>query len=181
MKGKSEEKINIPSNSNKYHINKNSYDCDQLEKNIHLKKKVNFISKEEDKKFDYNNKMIYFEKINDKSIKYNTTNKSKSKLISEKASKDNKNTGYGNILPKIKIDLNSRKCFNDQSKEFTQYTQKPSNKYTKIKSSDPFVLDKKNTTNFSYVYSAGGIPCRIQHGAIKLKLKWDIEIESNYS
>jgi len=55
---------------------------------------------------------------------------------------------------------------------------KPSDKYTKIKSSDPFAAGKKHKTNFGYVYSAGGIPCRIQHGSIKMKLKWDVEPES---
>ena len=42
MKGKSEEKINIPSNSKKYHIYKNSYDRDQLEKNIPLKNRLHY-------------------------------------------------------------------------------------------------------------------------------------------
>ena len=50
----------------------------------------------------------------------------------------------------------------------------------KLSVSDPFNTEKKNKTNFGYVYSAGGIPCRILHGSNKLKLKWDIEPESNY-
>lgn len=29
--------------------------------------------------------------------------------------------------------------------------------------------------NFSYVYSSGGVPCRITHGNVKLSLKWDRE------
>jgi len=36
-------------------------------------------------------------------------------------------------------------------------------------------MGKKHKTNFGYVYSAGGIPCRLLHGNVKLKLKWDIE------
>lgn len=55
---------------------------------------------------------------------------------------------------------------------------KPSDKYTKVKSSDPFELGKKHKTNFGYVYSAGGIPCRIQHGSVRLNLKWDIDPDS---
>jgi hypothetical protein len=55
---------------------------------------------------------------------------------------------------------------------------KPSEKYSKIKSSDPFAMGKKHKTNFGYVYSAGGIPCRIQHGSVRMRLKWDIEPES---
>jgi hypothetical protein len=56
---------------------------------------------------------------------------------------------------------------------------KPSDKYTKIVSADPFATGKKHKTNFGYVYSAGGIPCRIEHGSVYLRLKWDIEPESN--
>jgi hypothetical protein len=39
-------------------------------------------------------------------------------------------------------------------------------------------MGKKHKTNFGYVYSAGGIPCRIQHGSVRMRLKWDIEPES---
>jgi len=56
------------------------------------------------------------------------------------------------------------------------FAEKPSVKYTKIKSADPFALGKKHKTNFGYVYSVGGVPCRIEHGAIYLKLKWDVDI-----
>lgn len=55
--------------------------------------------------------------------------------------------------------------------------QKPSEKF-KVCLSDPFNTEKKNKTNFGYIYSAGGIPCRILHGNSKLKLKWDIEPSS---
>jgi hypothetical protein len=55
--------------------------------------------------------------------------------------------------------------------------KKPSDKF-KVFYSDPFNSDKKNKSNFGYVYSAGGIPCRILHGSVKLKLKWDIEPSS---
>ncbi|MFM7858811.1 MAG: hypothetical protein ACKO96_44530, partial [Flammeovirgaceae bacterium] len=48
----------------------------------------------------------------------------------------------------------------------------------KVCHSDPFNATKKNKANFGYVYSAGGIPCRILHGGVKLKLKWDIEPSS---
>lgn len=59
------------------------------------------------------------------------------------------------------------------------FTEKPSVvKTTKVKSTDPFALGTKHKTNFGYVYSAGGVPCRIMHGSVKLKLKWDIEPDS---
>lgn len=55
---------------------------------------------------------------------------------------------------------------------------KPSDKLTKMKFSDPFSFGAKHQTNFGYVYSAGGIPCRIEHGNVKMKLKWDIPPEN---
>lgn len=57
---------------------------------------------------------------------------------------------------------------------------KPSDKITKMKFGDPFAVGSKHQTNFGYVYSAGGIPCRIEHGNVRMKLKWDIPPESNH-
>jgi hypothetical protein len=44
------------------------------------------------------------------------------------------------------------------------FKEKPSDKFMKIKTADPFSGGKKHKTNFGYVYSSGGIPCRINHG-----------------
>lgn len=42
---------------------------------------------------------------------------------------------------------------------------KPSDKLTKVKTSNPFASTKtKQKTNFGYAYTAGTIPCRINHG-----------------
>ncbi len=44
----------------------------------------------------------------------------------------------------------------------------------KIKTADPFgQATKKHKTNFGYVYSAGGVPCRINHGTVVHKIQWD--------
>ena len=54
------------------------------------------------------------------------------------------------------------------------YTQKPSAKYTSIKTADPFATTaKKHKTIFGYVYTSGGVPCRIQHGGVNNHLVWD--------
>ena len=50
------------------------------------------------------------------------------------------------------------------------FTQKPSLKFSKVKTADPFSVGKKHKTNFGYVYSAGGIPCRINHGTVHHKI-----------
>ena len=55
---------------------------------------------------------------------------------------------------------------------------KPSQKFSNTKCSDPFTFGNKHQTNFGYVYSAGGIPVRIEHGNVKLKLKWSIPPEN---
>eukprot|EP01015_Nassula_variabilis_P006811 TRINITY_DN15180_c0_g1_i1.p2 TRINITY_DN15180_c0_g1~~TRINITY_DN15180_c0_g1_i1.p2 ORF type:complete len:216 (-),score=43.34 TRINITY_DN15180_c0_g1_i1:37-621(-) len=54
------------------------------------------------------------------------------------------------------------------------FTEKPSAKLMSIKTADPFANQtalKKNS--FAYVYSAGGIPCRINHGSVNNRLQWD--------
>lgn len=53
------------------------------------------------------------------------------------------------------------------------FTNKPSDKFMKIKTADPFSGGKKHKTNFGYVYSSGGIPCRINHGTVSHKIHWD--------
>lgn len=49
---------------------------------------------------------------------------------------------------------------------------KPSDKYTKIKTVDPFSNSntKQKQGSFAYVYNAGGIPCRVNHGSVNLYL-----------
>ena len=53
------------------------------------------------------------------------------------------------------------------------FNQKPSDKLTKVKTADPFKSAKKHKTNFGYVYTSGGIPCRINHGCNTNKISWD--------
>jgi hypothetical protein len=82
-----------------------------------------------------------------------------------------------NLKSPKSIDIKQKK--NENFVKQSSKKPKPSDKF-KVCSSDPFNLGKKNKSNFGYVYSAGGIPCRILHGNVKLKLKWDIEPSSIY-
>ena len=51
---------------------------------------------------------------------------------------------------------------------------KPSDKLTKVKTANPFASNKtKQKTNFGYAYTAGTIPCRINHGCNFNKIQWD--------
>ena len=54
----------------------------------------------------------------------------------------------------------------------------PTEKLRRIKLGNPFAVGKKHKTNFGHVYSAGGIPCRIEHGNVNMKLVWTIPPES---
>ena len=54
---------------------------------------------------------------------------------------------------------------------------KPTAKLRSIKLGNPFATANKHKTNFGYVYSAGGIPCRIEHGNVSMKLVWSIPLE----
>jgi hypothetical protein len=54
----------------------------------------------------------------------------------------------------------------------------PTAKLRRIKLGNPFAVGNKHKTNFGHVYSAGGIPCRIEHGNVNMKLVWSIPPES---
>ena len=54
----------------------------------------------------------------------------------------------------------------------------PTEKLRRIKLGNPFAVGNKHKTNFGHVYSAGGIPCRIEHGNVNMKLVWTIPLES---
>jgi hypothetical protein len=54
------------------------------------------------------------------------------------------------------------------------FTQFPSSKFTSIKTVDPFA-DKKGNS-FAHVYSAGAIPCKINHGSVSMKLQWNKDV-----
>ena len=54
------------------------------------------------------------------------------------------------------------------------YTQFPSSKFTNIKTVDPFAEKKGNS--FAHLYSSGAIPCKIEHGSVSMKLKWNSNV-----
>ncbi|GBG30543.1 PACRG-like protein [Hondaea fermentalgiana] len=51
-------------------------------------------------------------------------------------------------------------------------TDRLSKKFDKLPSGDPFAK-AASSSNFSFVYSQGGIPCRINHGGVYCRLQWD--------
>lgn len=59
----------------------------------------------------------------------------------------------------------------------TGFTEKPSSRFLNIKTDDPFAA-KTNVKNnsFAYVYNAGGIPCRVDHGTAINRIKWDSNV-----
>ena len=59
----------------------------------------------------------------------------------------------------------------------TSKKNKPTAKLRNVKLGNPFKAANKHKTNFGFVYAAGGIPCRIEHGGVNLKLIWNIPIE----
>lgn len=50
------------------------------------------------------------------------------------------------------------------------FVNKPSDKFKKVKTADPFTSGKKHKTNFGYVYASGGVPCRVNHGSVNHKI-----------
>ena len=56
---------------------------------------------------------------------------------------------------------------------FWQGNNRVSKRLDAHKSSDPFARAGKQKTSFAVCYNSGGIPCRLDHGAVKCKLRWD--------
>jgi hypothetical protein len=51
------------------------------------------------------------------------------------------------------------------------FTEFPTAKLTSIKTVDPFSEKKGNS--FAHLYSSGAIPCKIEHGSVHMRLKWN--------
>lgn len=51
------------------------------------------------------------------------------------------------------------------------FTEFPTAKLTSIKTVDPFAEKKGNS--FAHLYSSGSIPCKIEHGSVHMRLKWN--------
>jgi len=56
----------------------------------------------------------------------------------------------------------------------TGFTEFPSAKLTAIKTVDPFSEKKGNS--FAHLYSSGAIPCKIEHGSVHMRLKWNSNV-----
>ncbi|KAG2378799.1 hypothetical protein C9374_007947 [Naegleria lovaniensis] len=65
-----------------------------------------------------------------------------------------------------------------ESKHVKRFTQE---RYDKHKTANPFTAKNKFKTTFGGVYEAGGIPCRIQHTAANMHLKWDQDPQDMFS
>lgn len=57
-----------------------------------------------------------------------------------------------------------------------KFTVKPSSRLTQMKTNDIFADNSKkgkNSNTFRQFYDSGGIPCRILHGGVKMRIQWD--------
>ncbi len=93
------------------------------------------------------------------------------KVITPITKKPTKSIGVG-IVGKRK-----KKGEEEEKKEETKtgFTQKPSNKFTSIKTASPFTSSgAKFKSKFAQAYSeTQQIPCRINHGSVINRLQWD--------
>jgi len=59
------------------------------------------------------------------------------------------------------------------------WNELPSSRLKSVKCADPFATKSSQfKTNFANVYNAGGIPVRLNHGAVNITLKWGKEPSS---
>lgn len=54
------------------------------------------------------------------------------------------------------------------------FTEFPTAKLMAIKTVDPFAQKKGNS--FAHLYSSGAIPCKIEHGSVNMRLKWNANV-----
>ena len=90
--------------------------------------------------------------------------------IDNKIPKSPERNNYNRVIP-IKHNILNQNKFDS----YESFTKKPSERL-KTKLSNPF-SNNKHKTNFSKIYSLGGIPCHLQHGSTKLYLQWDLPFE----
>ena len=60
------------------------------------------------------------------------------------------------------------------------FASKPSQRLTSIKTNDIFADNSKkgkSSNTFRQMYDSGGIPCRILHGGVKMRVQWDCGME----
>jgi hypothetical protein len=62
----------------------------------------------------------------------------------------------------------------EEIKPKTGFTEFPTAKLTSIKTVDPFSEKKGNS--FAHLYSSGAIPCKIEHGSVHMRLKWNSNV-----
>lgn len=62
----------------------------------------------------------------------------------------------------------------EEIKPKTGFTEFPTAKLTSIKTVDPFSEKKGNS--FAHLYSSGAIPCKIEHGSVHMRLKWNANV-----
>ena len=84
--------------------------------------------------------------------------------IDNKIPKSPERNNYNRVIP-IKHNILNQNKFDS----YESFTKKPSERL-KTKLSNPF-SNNKHKTNFSKIYSLGGIPCHLQHGSTKLYLQ----------
>ena len=195
-------------NSQKSELNKNNTINEEKKQNTALNKNNNNIKKTDDPKKKLNTKKsapfsIVFgsQKIPPGNIDPNNINNQNQDLIKKKQSNKFSHQSplrYNRPFQNNNFDLNSKyknksnvysvfiKNYLDSSHLYDLHkanwdvTQPniPTAKLRKIKLGNPFAVGNKHKTNFGHVYSAGGIPCRIEHGNVNMKLVWSIPPES---
>ena len=121
------------------------------------------IKKKQSNKFSHQSPLRYNRPFQNNDFKLNSKYKNKSNIYS--------------VFIKNYLDSSHLYDLHKANWDVTQ-PNIPTAKLRKIKLGNPFAVGNKHKTNFGHVYSAGGIPCRIEHGNVNMKLVWSIPPES---
>ena len=121
------------------------------------------IKKKQSNKFSHQSPLRYNRPFQNNDFKLNSKYKNKSNIYS--------------VFIKNYLDSSHLYDLHKANWDVTQ-PNIPTAKLRNIKLGNPFAVGNKHKTNFGHVYSAGGIPCRIEHGNVNMKLVWSIPPES---
>ena len=131
--------------------------------NINNNQNQDSIKKKQSNKFSHQSPLRYNRPFENNNFNLNSKYKNKSNIYS--------------VFIKNYLDTSHLYDLHKANWDVTQ-PNIPTAKLRKIKLGNPFAVGTKHKTNFGHVYSAGGIPCRIEHGNVNMKLVWSIPPES---
>mmetsp|Transcript_17443 Transcript_17443/g.28162 ORF Transcript_17443/g.28162 Transcript_17443/m.28162 type:complete len:271 (-) Transcript_17443:104-916(-) len=96
----------------------------------------------------------------------------KRKTLATSSRSSSRSSSRGSMIQDKPCDDREEKDASSRGSGKWHGTDRLSKKFDRLQTGNPFAKSR-HETNFSFVYSQGGIPCRINHGGVISRLQWD--------